>query len=135
MRVWELAVEDIVLPEDFGLDTTEKQLVNWFAKEKVPSKAWRSDPIAQFRVWGRGFDLLVKTESEDWIVEAKSKSSDGEVYKALGQLLFYKYLWETHGEKGNRGLKLICLGPSECSEDAKKFLTQYNIEFVKGELA
>lgn len=115
----------------------EYELVKWFVKEKLPSDVVRYDGILSlpqgYRFYGSYFDLFVETKNEFWIVEAERNSSDTTIYKALGQLLFYKHLWNSYNENaGEKQLKLICLCPYECSDDASKFLAGYGIEFVKG---
>ena len=116
--------------------SVEDQLLLWFIKERVPADAvCHGDPPFQYRFYQSYFDLLVETKSEFWIVEAERNSNDTTIYKALGQLLFYQYLWKTYKDNADeKQLRLICLCPDECSEHAEKFLANHNVEFVKGNL-
>jgi len=74
--------------------------------------------------------LFVETGTEYWIVEAKVKADEGTIYKSMGQLLFYRYLWETYSERPKNQLRLTFLCPRDCSDISKRFLDEYNIEFV-----
>lgn len=121
------------------MKNVEYELLQWFVKEKLPADVVSYhglDSPQGHSFYGWTFvDLLVETKNDFWIVEAKKKWDDHTIYTALGQLLFYKYLWETYNEKASeKQLKLICLCPYECSEDAAKFLAQYNVQFVKGSI-
>lgn len=100
---------------------TEDELIRWFLKERVHSTARHDE---HHRFFGYYFDLFVETETEVWIVEVK-RSGD---YRVLGQLLYYKYLYETQvGEK--KPVKLICLC-GECQSDLEEFLGLYNVQLI-----
>ena len=125
--------------EEVSMDV-EYELVKWFVKEKLPSDVVSAHGLHDssrqgWRVYGAYFDLLVETKTEFWIVEAKKDWNDHAIYTAAGQLLFYKHLWNTYKENARaKLLKLICLCPFDCSEDAEKFLALYDVQFVKGDV-
>src|SRR5712691_172757 len=75
----------------------EYQLLDWFVK-KLP-EGYRYKFHWGFS--GAEIDLWVESDREVWIVEAKKIAT----YDALGQLLYYKYLYES--EKMVKPLKLI----------------------------
>ena|SRR5438445_6408166 len=80
----------------------ENELIQWFIKERVPPSYTCN---TEYRFCGPAaiIDLWVESSNEVWIVEAE-KDAD---YYALGQLLYYKYLYED--EKMPKQLTLVLL--------------------------
>jgi len=109
---------------------TEHELIQWFIREKVPPDAHHNE---QYRFYGVYHDLVVETEKELWIVDAKTVV-DSRNYGGLGQLLFYKYLHEKYDPNETRELKLICVCQDCRDPDLRELLGLYNVQLVEKDI-
>ncbi len=99
------------------MSNAEGKLLDWFVKKRIPEgyeyRLWR-------RFFGAEIDLWVESASEVWMIEAE-KVAD---YSPLGQLLYYKYLYES--SKMSKTLRLI-LVYSEPTSYTRGLFRIYNI--------